>query len=215
MDNKNIKNKIIEAFYWRAAVKVYQKDKPVDTEVLDTIIESGRMSASAYGLQPYALVAVQDVELRSQILTVSYGQTQVLESPHLYVLAARTDIDEKFVKDYIKLTAEVRGMKVEDLKSYEDMMIEDICNREENSKSAWAGRQAYIALGSMLETAALLGVDAGPMEGFDNARVDEILDLKSNRLTSFALLCIGYRGDDKYSQMKKVRIPKSQFVIIK
>ena len=39
----------------------------------------------------------------------------------------------------------------------------------------WASKQTYIALGNMMTTAALLGVDSCPMEGFDLDKVTEIL----------------------------------------
>jgi hypothetical protein len=41
--------------------------------------------------------------------------------------------------------------------------------------------QTYLALGMMLEPAALLEVDAGPMEGFSNDDVDKILNLYGNQ----------------------------------
>ena len=65
----------------------------------------------------------------------------------------------------------------------------------------------------MLETAALLSVDAGPMEGFNNTAVDDILGLSDKNLTSVALVALGYRDNDTWSAMPKVRAPKETFVI--
>ena len=39
----------------------------------------------------------------------------------------------------------------------------------------WAGKQTYIALGNMLTMAAVLGVDATPIEGFNLNGVDQLL----------------------------------------
>ncbi|MCB2462635.1 hypothetical protein KQ705_15375, partial [Listeria monocytogenes] len=57
-------------------------------------------------------------------------------------------------------------------------------------------------------------VDATPMEGFDPAKVDEILKLRERGLRSVILLPIGYRADegDWLVDLKKVRRPMSQFV---
>jgi len=41
-----------------------------------------------------------------------------------------------------------------------------------------AHKQVYIAMGFLLETAALLQVDACPMEGFNPAKFDEVLSLE-------------------------------------
>jgi nitroreductase len=81
---------------------------------------------------------------------------------------------------------------------------------------AWSSKQSYIALGSMLETAALLGVDTCAMEGFDSKAVDEILGLTELGLESVAFLPVGYRSEtDATADYKKVRLEKSDFLIVK
>lgn len=208
-----MQEKIIQAFNWRAAVKSYNKEKPVDTDTLNTILESARLSATAYGLQPFRIINVVDTDLRAKLLEASYGQRQVVDAPHLFVIAAVTNIDADYVRKYIENIATTRGVTVADLKGFEDTMVGDICSRSEEEKMKWAGRQAYIALGSMLETAALLEVDAGPMEGFDSNKVDEILGLTNLNLKSLGYMVLGYRENDEYSKMAKVRLAKDDFVI--
>ena len=72
------------------------------------------------------------------------------------------------VRRYIERTAEVRGRDAEDLAGFEKVINDFI----EDSPSgldvkAWSSRQVYIALGSFMTSAALLGVDTCPMAGFD------------------------------------------------
>ena len=76
-------------------------------------------------------------------------------------------------------------------------------------------RQAYIGLGFAMAQAAELKVDTTPMEGFSNAALDELLDLKSKGLRSVTLLPLGYRDaeGDWLVNMKKVRLPKEEFII--
>ena len=96
------------------------------------------------------------------------------------------------------------------------MMVGDISSRSSEDRNAWAGRQAYIALGTMIGQASLLGIDTGPMEGFNNAQVDEILGLKDLNLESLAYLALGYRDEsDAFASLKKVRLPLEDFVITK
>ena len=75
-------------------------------------------------------------------------------------------------------------------------------------------RQAYIGLGLAMAQAAELKVDCTPMEGFDNAQLDELLGLPSMGLKSVLLLPLGYRDEagDWLVKMKKVRKPKDEFV---
>ena len=79
-----------------------------------------------------------------------------------------------------------------------------------------AAKQAYIALGTALIAAAEQEVDSTPMEGFDPAALDQILDLKSKGLRSVVVLPLGYRNEegDWLVNMKKVRTPKEKFVTI-
>jgi len=70
-------------------------------------------------------------------------------------------------------------------------------------------------LGLALAQAAELKIDTTPVEGFNNERVDEVLDLKKDGLKSVSLMYVGYADQEKdwVGSMKKVRIPKEEFVM--
>ena len=74
-------------------------------------------------------------------------------------------------------------------------------------QSEHSAKQAYIALGLAVAAAAEQKVDATPMEGFDNAKMDEIPGLGKFGLKSVAILPIGYRDEDRdwLVNLKKVR----------
>lgn len=213
--NDTITEKIKAAFAWRAAVKVFDTAKKVSDADIATILEAARMSPAAYGLQPYRIIDVRDPALRAKVREGAFGQAQTTDASHLFVVALRTDIDEAFIEEFIALTAQTRGLAVEGLKGFRDMMVGDITNRTPEGRFAWAGRQAYIGLGAMIETAALMGIDAAPMEGFNPAAVNEALGLDALKLNAVGLLAVGYRGDDAWSKMPKVRVPAEEFVIMK
>jgi nitroreductase len=87
-------------------------------------------------------------------------------------------------------------------------------SQDEAAHNAWARNQAYIALGNLLTSAALLGIDACPMEGFDRTQYDEILGLKPKGLATAVIATLGYRSPtDKYAVAAKVRFPKEQVFI--
>ena len=84
---------------------------------------------------------------------------------------------------------------------------------DDSARLAWAGRQVGIALGNLLTSAALLGIDACPMEGFLPPKYDEILGLKEKGYTSLALCTLGYRAStDEYANLAKVRFPKEKII---
>lgn len=131
------------------------------------------------------------------------------------VFARVEKIDEKFVDDFIALTAKTRGAKVEDLKGYRDMMVGDFVKGPRSAIAAeWAARQAYIGLGQAMLAAAAKGIDACPLEGFDPAAYDKILGLPGKGLRAVVALAFGYRAaDDKYASAPKVRLPVGEVVL--
>ena len=100
------------------------------------------------------------------------------------------------------------------LEGYKKMMT-DFVGRAGNGLdiNAWASDQVYIALGAFLTAAALLGVDACPMGGFDPAKYDEILGLPKLGFHTIVLATAGYRAaDDTYASLPKVRAKKEEVV---
>ena len=78
----------------------------------------------------------------------------------------------------------------------------------------WVSKQAYIALGFGLVTAAVLGLDACPMEGFSALDFDKILDINKLGLKSKVIMTVGYRSDeDHYAHLAKVRQKKEDLFI--
>ena len=94
------------------------------------------------------------------------------------------------------------------------MLLGIVADRGTEANYQAAARQAYIGLGAALIAAAFEEVDATPMEGFDPAAVDEILDLKSKNLRSVVMLPLGYRATegDWLVNLKKVRRSRENFV---
>ncbi len=75
--------------------------------------------------------------------------------------------------------------------------------------------QTYIGLGIAMVQAAELKVDSTPMEGFSGPELDKLLNLNELGLKSVSMLALGYRDTegDWLVNMKKVRVPKSEFII--
>ncbi len=204
------------ALAWRYATKKFDPSKNLSGADLDTILGAGNLAPTAYGLQPFRIIKIESPELRAKLRDVSYGQPQVTDAGTLLLIAIRTDIDEAYISEYVQRIAEIRGMNVSDLDGYKATMVGDMTSRSAENISSWAGRQSYIALGTMIAEASELGVDTAPMEGFNNAQVDEILGLKDLNHESLAYLALGYRDEsDAFASLKKVRLPLEDFVITK
>ncbi|WPU94379.1 NAD(P)H-dependent oxidoreductase [Mucilaginibacter sabulilitoris] len=204
----------IEKLQWRAAVKKFNPNKKVTEEQLDSLLSAVQLAPSSYGLQPFKVIVVQDTETRAKLKAAGYNQPQITDSSALFVFAAETNLDENFGKKFVDLVASTRGVERESLEGLEQVILGTLSSRNDEQKVAWAHKQAYIALGVLLSAAADLGVDAGPMEGFDTEKFDEILGLKEKGLTTSVIAAVGFRADDdKYSKMIKVRRPKEELFV--
>lgn len=198
----------IQALSWRYATKKFDSSKKLTAEQLSLLLESARLAPSSFGLQPWKFVVVQSPELRQKISVAAFGQPQVTEASDLIVLCSKVTLDEAYVDRYIKLVADTRGMTVETLNGLRAAILGSVAGRSADGVVEWNKRQTYIALGTLLTTAALHGIDASPMEGFNPTQVDEILGLAAEGFTSVALCAVGFRSaDDKMAGQKKVRLP--------
>ena len=215
-------NEIIYALQWRYATKKFDTTKKVSKEDLDLILEAGRLAPSSLGLQPWKFIVVQNETLRTKLRAVSMGQSKVTDASHLIVLAHKKTIEAKYIDEYIQAVSATRGIPIKNLDFLKRMQtLSTLLQRVFSwlplnggrGIEAWCARQSCIALGMMIETAALLKVDACPMEGFKPKLVDELLGLREQGYRSVVLLALGYRAsDDTDAKLAKVRRPAKEVI---
>lgn len=196
---------LLYAITWRRAVKVFDTAKKVSDADLRTILEAGRMAPSAYGIEPWKFIVVENTELREKLRAAAYNQAQVTDASRLIVVARHTD-GAKITSDLMQRTAAAQGKTLADFAGFEKMVGGAIAGKDDVSRQAWFAAQTYIPLGVMMQTASLMGIDNAGMEGFDSAKVDEILGLPAQGLASQYFFVLGYRSEaDVYSKSPKVR----------
>ena len=205
---------VISNLTWRYATKKYDPSKVVTQDKVDLILEAIRLTATSSGLQPFEVLVVTNPALREQIKPHAWNQSQITDSSHLLVFAAWDNYTAERINQMFDLTNEIRGFKNEGWENYRAMLLSTYPQRDAETNFQHAARQAYIGLGSALIAAAELKVDSTPIEGFDPAKVDEILNLKQKGLRSVVLMPLGYRADegDWLVNLTKVRRSREQFV---
>jgi nitroreductase len=205
---------LLDALQWRYATKVFDATKKIPADVWDALEKSLVLTPTSYGLQPYQFLVVQDAAKRAALLPNSWGQKQVVDCSHFVVFTARTEMKEADVDKLIARTVELRKLPVGSLDAYRGMMIGDIVNGPRGKIAhEWAARQVYIALGNLMTCAAVLGVDACPMEGINPTEYDKILGVAGTGYKTVVALALGYRAaSDKYASLAKVRYETSELV---
>ncbi len=71
----------IEALRQRRSVRAYDKDCPVSAEELETIVDCGRLAASARNTQPWEFVVVTSAEMRRAIAEAANHGKFIADAP--------------------------------------------------------------------------------------------------------------------------------------
>ena len=196
----------LENLNWRYATKRFDENKKISAEDLSALKEAVRLSASSYGLQPYHVLVIEDEKVKEQLREAAFNQPQLTESSQVFVFASYTEVKEEYIQDYMKNVAETRGVDLADLEGYANMIKGASMTLPQDQQAVWTAKQAYIALGFLLNAAATLKIDACPMEGYNGEEFDKILGLKEKGLTTAVIATVGYRSEEDATQNnKKVR----------
>lgn len=203
----------LAALNWRYAVKKFDPSKKIPADTWAALEQSLVLSPSSYGLQPWKFVVVETPAVREQLLPHSWAQRQVVDADKLVVFAVKKDVTPADADRLIARISQVRGVPAESLAGYQKMMAGSLTRTPAADIDVWMSRQVFIALGVFLTTAAVLGVDACPMEGFVPEKYDEILGLPAKGYASRVVATAGYRAaDDAYAGLKKVRYETGEVV---
>jgi nitroreductase len=205
---------LLQALNWRYATKIFDATKKIPAEIWQTLEQALVLTPTSYGLQPYKFIVMADDAKRAELLAHSWKQKQVVQCSHYVVFAARKKMTEADIDHWIQRLSEVRKVPVDSLKEYRGMMIGDVVHGlRSNVAHEWAARQAYIALGNLMTCAAVLGLDACPMEGLAPAEYDKVLNLNGSGYATVVACALGYRAaSDKNASLAKVRYEAKDLV---
>jgi nitroreductase / dihydropteridine reductase len=205
---------LIQNLNWRYATKKYNADKKINAENLQLIKEALRLTPTSYGLQPFKFIIIENSDLRAELKKHSFNQAAITDASHLIVLATYTNIESIDIEKYMENTAQTRGLELEQLDGYSNFLKSIINNQSEEEKKTWAQKQAYIALGVLVDACAHLRIDATPIEGFLSEEYDKALNLKEQNLSATLVVPIGYRHEEDLTQhWKKVRKSEDELFI--
>ena len=209
------RDQLLDQLNWRYAIKQFDTHRKISGADWTALEEALVLTPTSFGIQPWKFIVVTDPEVKQQLVPASWGQTKVAECSHLVVFPIKKDLNEQDVENYLGRISEVRRAPRAALTDFRDMMVGFVGKRNNGFNiNDWAARQAYIALGNFLTSAALLGIDACPMEGIEPEKYNGILGLNEQGLSAVVVAAAGYRAPgDNYAALKKVRFPKKEVLV--
>lgn len=206
----------LESLSWRYAAKKYDAAKKVSKEDLDTLKQAVRLSVSSVGLQPYKIFIVESDEMRNKLKAAAGGNNQniIADSSYLFVFANELNVSDTHVSKYMDTISKTRGLAPEAIKGFSDYISGYLAGLTEEQKNIWTAKQSYIALSTLVNTAALLRIDATPMEGFNAEEFNKILGLDELGLNAAVIAAVGYRHEeDAMQHAVKVRKPLEELFV--
>lgn len=216
-----MKEKFLEAINRRYACKEFDINKKITDNNFNFILESGRLSPSSFGFEPWQFLIMTDPKHKSDITEFSWGgKDRASGASHLIVVLTRKydmKYDSKYLNDFMrniqKLPEDIIEMKT---KFFKDFQEEDFKLLEsKRALSDWADKQSYIALGNMLTAGAVIGADSCPIEGFHKEKTEKILSEKFNidmdKFNLSYMVAFGYAKDPN-NKFPKTRRPLEDVV---
>ncbi|WP_299677644.1 NAD(P)H-dependent oxidoreductase [uncultured Tenacibaculum sp.] len=204
--NNISKEDIINAFKYRHATKEFDAEKKLTEEEINFILQTANLSPSSFGFEPWHFIVVQDQELRDLLKPVAWGAPLKLDTASHFVLglsmkAPMTKWDSEYImrmmKDVKQLPEDVIEMYS---KFYREFQERDFNLDTDKKLFDWASKQTYIALGNMMTSAALVGIDSCPIEGFHQEKVEKLLqekfDVDTEKYGLSYMVAFGYRKQE-------------------
>lgn len=206
-------DKLLASLRWRYATKKFDPTRKIPAAAWDAIEESLVLTPSSFGLQPWKFLVIRDPGIRANLTQESWQQPQVTEASHYIVLTARTDLNSADIDAWMNCMAEAQGGSLEAVAPLHGMIEGFAQAMSHEARHAWNIRQVYIALGQLMASAALLGIDACPMEGISTAGYDHVLGLEGSGYATVVACALGYRAaDDKGAGVPKARFDRSRVI---
>lgn len=214
---ETIKKTVRAAFDNRVAVRVYN-DKAISREDMEFILDSAWLSPSSIGLEGWRFVVLDRphiAKLRQELNAVAWGaQYQLDTASHFVLLLAEKNA--RYDSESVKESLIRRGFIGEEefnarLATYKSFQKNDM-KMADNSRALfdWTAKQTYIALGNMMTTASMIGIDSCPIEDFNYDKVNTILAqegiIDPDKEGIASMVSFGYRlRDPKHPRSRKPR----------
>lgn len=192
-----------EAIRARRAIKHFDPEHRLTDEEKREMISHAMLAPTAFNVQHWRFVVVEDPELRKQIRAVAWDQAQVTDASLFIVLCADTKAWQKSPERYwADAPPVVREFMLPEIEKYYSGKPQ--VERDE------ALRSSGIVAQTLMLTAQSMGYSSCPMDGFDFDAVGKLINLPEDHLIAM-FVAIG-KGT-KEAWPKPGQLPMNEVVV--
>jgi len=188
---------------FRHACKLFDETKKISDKEINYILEAGRTSPSSFGMEAWKFLVITNKELKAKLRPVCWNQVQITSCSHLVVILAGIK-NAKPSSGEPQKRFRRRPLSQEKIDAYISLYSNHLRDTLSSDKNIyhWTARQCYIAGANMMTAGAFIGIDSCPIEGFEKAKVEEILGLDRAEYQVAMLLPFGYRVNEQSQQLR-------------
>lgn len=182
------------------ACKVFDENKKIPQEQLLEILEAGRLTPSSFGLEHTRMLVISNQELKEAMMPFCWNQAQFSTSSEVVVL--KSLVQEIIApSEYIWESMRSRGLDeryMERLKGFQNANLQ-----ERKDFESWSMKQAYLVASSMVNCAAFMGIDSCYIEGFEREKLEQFLEIDTQKERIALILTFGYRVKEQKPKYRK------------
>ncbi len=195
---------VMKAVEVRRAYKSFDPEHKISEEEIERLINSAKLSPTAFNIQNWRFVLVQNKELREEIRKVAWNQPQVTDASLLVVMCADLKAWEKSPARYFEGAAQ-------DVLDFILPALDAYYRDKEQTERDEAMRSCGIAAQTLMLTAQEMGYESCPMDGFDFEAVGKLINLPADHVISM-FVAIGKPAGPPYPRIGKL---STEEVVIK
>jgi len=202
-----VETSVIKVMKERSSVRKYQKGISIPQSTLHQILEAAATAPSAWNLQHWKFVTIQNQENKERLLHIAYHQQQVVDASAVVIILGDTKANENAENIYGESVR--AGFMTEEVKN---SIVGDIDSHYKNAEHAGihdAIRNASFAAMQLMLAAKAHGIDSGPMGGYDAEALRKELNIP-DRYIPVLMLTLGYAEQPAYPT---TRFPVDQVVV--
>ena len=192
-----------EAIRSRRAIKEFDPNHRLTDEEKREIIDCAMQAPTAFNIQHWRFVVVEDPELRKELRAVSWDQSQVTDASMFIILCADIKAWEKNPERYwADAPPPVREFMLPEIVKYYEGKPQ--VERDE------AFRSAGIVAQTLMLTAESMGYSSCPMDGFDFDAVGKLINLPEDHAI---VMYVAIGKKTKEAWPKPGQLPMDEVVI--
>lgn len=187
----------------RRAVKQFDPNHRLTNQEIENLLASTLLSPTAFNIQHWRFVMVEDPELRQQIREAAWNQAQVTDASLLLILCADLNAWQKQPDRYWRNAPQA-------VRDFLLPAIQDYYQNKPQIQRDEAMRSCGMAAQTLMLSAKAMGYDSCPMDGFDFDQVGKLINLPEDHVISM-FVAIGKALEP--AQPRGGQLPMNEVVI--